>query len=347
MQFGTFLLMQSPSMRPSEEIYRRAVEITQAADELGFQNMWLAEHHFSNYGYSSRPLQTVVHLADKTRRIRVGVAVIILPFHHPVIVAEEIATADVLTSGRLDVGLGRGYQPYEFERLGLTIEQSRARWEEAVDIILKALTEETFAYQGTYYQIPDTTVLPRPVQKPLPPLFVAGQNPESIVAAVRRGFDVVTGGAGVPFERLVQFGRLFAESVQEYRPPRRLFLGINRPVYITDDAAEARRVAQEVLWNMRVTLSLRRGYARVASGRATAIPFENEPPLETLMRDWMTIGTPDQVYDQICRYRDEVGITHFNCSFWSGDMPHEKVLRSMERFAAEVMPRFATQPAAV
>jgi alkanesulfonate monooxygenase SsuD/methylene tetrahydromethanopterin reductase-like flavin-dependent oxidoreductase (luciferase family) len=347
MHFGSFLLMQSPSMRPSEEIYRRAVEITQAADELGFQNMWLAEHHFSNYGYSSRPLQTVVHLADKTKRIRVGIAVIILPFHHPVIVAEEITTADVLTGGRLDVGLGRGYQPYEFDRLGLTIEQSRERWEEAVDIILKAMTEDSFNYQGKYYQIPDTTVLPRPVQKPLPPLFVAGQNPESIVAAVRRGFDVVTGGAGVPFERLVQFGHLFADSVREYRPSRRLFLGINRPVYVTDDPAEARQVAQEVLWNMRVTLSLRRGYAQIASGRATAVPFENEPSLDILMRDWMTVGTPDQIYAQICRYRDEVGISHFNCSFWSGDMPQDKVLRSMERFATEVMPRFETQPAVV
>jgi alkanesulfonate monooxygenase SsuD/methylene tetrahydromethanopterin reductase-like flavin-dependent oxidoreductase (luciferase family) len=141
----------------------------------------------------------------------------------------------------------------------------------------------------------------------------------------------------------VQYGHLFVESVQEYQPTRRLFLGINRPVYVTDDAAEARRMAQEVLWNMRVTLSLRRGYARVAAGRTTPVPFENEPPLETLMRDWMTVGTPEEVYAQICRYRDKVGITHFNCSFWSGDMPQDKVLRSMERFATEVMPAFQSQ----
>jgi alkanesulfonate monooxygenase SsuD/methylene tetrahydromethanopterin reductase-like flavin-dependent oxidoreductase (luciferase family) len=347
MQFGTFLLMQSPSMRPSDEIYHRAVEITQAADALGFQNVWLAEHHFSNYGYSARPLQTVIHLADKTERIRVGIAVIILPFHHPLIVAEEIATADVLTGGRLDVGLGRGYQPYEFDRLGLTIEQSRERWEEAVDVIEQALTAEAFSYQGKYYTIPDTAVLPRPVQKPFPPFFVAGQNVASITAAVRRGFDVVTGGAGVSFARLVEFGHIFRESVQQFQPARRLFLGINRAVYVTDDEAEARRMAEEVLWNMRVTLGLRGGYARVTGGRATAIPFANEPPLEVLRRDWMTFGTPDQVYKQICRYRDEVGITHFNCSFWSGDMPQAKVLRSMERFASEVMPRFQEQLVAV
>jgi hypothetical protein len=88
-------------------------------------------------------------------------------------------------------------------------------------------------------------------------------------------------------------------------------------------------------------------WPRVAAGRATAVPFDNEPPLETLMRDWTTVRKPDEVYTQICRYRDEVGITHFNCSLWSGDMPQDKVLRSMERFAGEVMPRFETHPVAV
>jgi alkanesulfonate monooxygenase SsuD/methylene tetrahydromethanopterin reductase-like flavin-dependent oxidoreductase (luciferase family) len=240
------------------------------------------------------------------------------------------------------VGLGRGYQPYEFERLGLTIGESRQRWEEAVDVIERALGADSFSYRGAYYRIPETTVLPRPVQKPSPPLFVAGQSPTSIRAAVRRGFDVVTGGAGVSFPRLVEFGRLFVESIEHYRPARRPRLGINRPVYVTDDADEARRMAEEVLWNVRVTLSLRRGYAEIDRGAARVIPFADEPPLDALMRDWMTFGTPDEVAAQIARFRDQVGITHFNCSFWSGDMPQDKVLRSMERFAAEVMPRFRT-----
>ena len=220
--------MQSLSMRPSEEIYDRALKITQIAEEMDLRNMWLAEHHFSNYGYSSRSLQTVVHLAAKTQRIRVGTAVIILPFHHPLIVAEEIATADVLTGGRLDVGLGRGYQPYEFERLGLTIEDSRNRWEEQVDIIERALTVDDFTYQGKYFEIPKTTILPKPVQKPMPPFFVASQSPESIDAAVRRSFDVVTGGAGFSFERLQEFRRIFDEAVTKHQPVRTPYFGISR-----------------------------------------------------------------------------------------------------------------------
>ena len=125
MEFGTFLLMQSPSAAAPGAVYQRGVEITQAAEELGFGNMWLAEHHFSTYGYLSRPLMYALHLAAKTRRIRVGTAVIVMPLHHPLVVAEEIATADLLSGGRLDVGLGRGYQRYEFERLGLDLADSR------------------------------------------------------------------------------------------------------------------------------------------------------------------------------------------------------------------------------
>jgi alkanesulfonate monooxygenase SsuD/methylene tetrahydromethanopterin reductase-like flavin-dependent oxidoreductase (luciferase family) len=108
MEFGTFLLLQSPSAEPSDVVYQRGVEITQAAEDLGFRNMWLAEHHFSTYGLLSRPLTYALHLANKTRHIRVGTAVIVVPLHHPLTIAEEIATVDLLSGGRLDVGLGRG-----------------------------------------------------------------------------------------------------------------------------------------------------------------------------------------------------------------------------------------------
>src|ERR671915_1744235 len=145
MEFGTFLLLQSPSARSSQEIYGRGLEIAQAAETLGFRNVWLAEHHFSTYGYLSRPAQLATYIAAKTSRLRVGTAVIVVPLHHPLVIAEEIATLDLLTGGRLDVGLGRGYQRYEFERLGLELESGRARWEESIDIILKAFDGRPFS----------------------------------------------------------------------------------------------------------------------------------------------------------------------------------------------------------
>ncbi len=152
MDFGTFLLLQSPSARPPEELFARAVELAQTADRLGFDSIWCAEHHFSTYGYLSRPLMLAIHIANRTERIRVGSAVVVLPLHHPLIVAEEIATADVLTGGRLNVGLGRGYQTYEFERLGFTLGESRERFDEEVDILLRAFEGQPFAHEGKHYQ---------------------------------------------------------------------------------------------------------------------------------------------------------------------------------------------------
>src|SRR5215813_12031876 len=218
MDFGTFLLMQSPSARTSQEIYSRGIEVAQAAEALGFRNVWLAEHHFSTYGYLSRPAQLATYIAAKTTRLRVGTAVIVVPLHHPLVVAEEIATVDLLSDGRLDVGLGRGYQRYEFERLGQDLGESRQRWEEAVDVILLALSGKAFSYDGTYYRIPETTVFPQPAQRPHPPVWVTAQSPESIETTVRRGFHLLSGGFGVPIERLREFRRVFDRHMAAHPP---------------------------------------------------------------------------------------------------------------------------------
>lgn len=338
MDFGTFLLMQSPSARSSQEIFTRALEIAQAAEALGFRNVWLAEHHFSTYGYLSRPVQLATYIAAKTTRLRVGTAVIVVPLHHPLVVAEEIATLDLLAGGRVDIGLGRGYQHYEFERLGLELEASRARWEESVDVLLKAFGGKPFTYEGKFFRIPETSTFPQPVQKPHPPIWITAQSPDSIEAAVRRGFNVLTGGFGIPIERTAEFRRLFDRLVAEIKPPRTLEVGVQRAVYVTDSEADARDAAEQARWNMRVTLSLRNHYERVEQGRAIPVPMPKEPETDDLLDRFLVIGTPDTCIRQIRRIRDLVGISHFNCNFWFGDLEHARVLRSMELFAREVMP---------
>jgi luciferase family oxidoreductase group 1 len=342
--FGTFLLMQSPSARSSQEIYARAIDVAQAAEALGFANVWLAEHHFSTYGYLSRPAQLASFIAGTTSRIRVGTAVIVVPLHHPLVVAEEIATLDLVSGGRLDVGLGRGYQHYEFERFGLELESGRARWEESIDIILKAFEGRPFSYDGKLFKFPETTVFPQPLQKPRPPIWITAQSPDSVEAAVRRGFNVLTGGFGVPIERMAEFRRLFDRVVAEVKPAEPLKVGVQRAVYVTDSVADARAAAEEARWNMRVTLSLRNHYERVENGRAIPVPAPKEPEVDDLLDRFLVIGTPDTVIRQITRIREQVGITHFNCSFWFGDLEHARVLRSMELFAREVMPAFGGRP---
>jgi luciferase family oxidoreductase group 1 len=341
MRFGTFLLMQSPSARPSQEIFARGVEVAQAAEALGFASIWLAEHHFSTYGYLSRPVQLATYIAAKTSRLRVGTAVIVVPLHHPLVIAEEIATLDLLAGGRADIGLGRGYQHYEFERFGLELEQSRDRWEESVDVILKALGGAPFTHDGKFFKIPETSVFPQPVQRPRPPIWVTAQSPESVEAAVRRGFNVLTGGFGVPVERMAEFRRQFDRLVAEARPAEPPLVGAQRAVYVTDSAADARAAVEEARWNMRVTLSLRNHRERVERGRAIPVPLPVEPSTEDLLDRFLVIGTPETCIRQIRRIRDQVGITHFNASFWFGDLEHARVLRSMELFAREVMPALA------
>jgi len=340
MEFGTFLLLQSPSGQPSAEVFGRGVEIAQTADELGFDSIWCAEHHFSTYGYLSRPLMMANHIASKTKRIRVGSAVVVLPLHHPLIVAEEIATADILSGGRLDVGLGRGYQPYEFERLGHDLSESRARFEEAVDILMLAFKGEPFSYKGEFFNFGQTSIFPTPIQNPHPPIFVVGQSIESIEATVKRGFNVVSGGFGVPIQRLREFRKGFEAMEVDPAVKSKVRISTQRPVYVTHDDSELPAIVEQARWNMRVTLSLRAGLERVENGKAIAVPMEKEPTDRELLDNYFVMGTPKRCIEQLHELNDAMGLTHFNASFWFGDLPREKVLNSMRLFAEEVMPAF-------
>ena len=123
MKFGAFLLLHSPDKKSSAEVYANAIAQAELADALGFDAVWLAEHHFSSYGYSPNPLYLAVKIAERTKKVRIGTAVVVLPLHHPLRLAEDIAMVDQLTGGRLEVGFGRGYQDYEFQRLGVPLEE--------------------------------------------------------------------------------------------------------------------------------------------------------------------------------------------------------------------------------
>ncbi len=344
LNFGAFLLMPSPRALPHAEIYARGLEVAQAAEALGYDGIWLAEHHFSNYGYLSCPLIMATHLAARTSRIRIGTAVVVLPLHNPLMVAEEAATIDLLSEGRFDLGLGRGYQQYEFQRLGLDLKDSRARWEEAIEIVTRAFTEDSFSFQGEHFSFPETTVLPKPYQKPHPPIWVVGQSPESIDGAVRRGFNVVTGGAAFPIGRIEERREQFEDAVLRHGRGGQLQFGIQQKIYVTESEDEAEKMAEHGLWNMRVSLSLRLGREQVEKGRVTDVPIENEPSIQELVARHFLFGTPDTVSEKLIRLQEKLQLDHLNCDFWLGDMPHDKVLRSMELFARYVMPKFQDAP---
>ena len=338
MDFGIFLLLQSPSTRTSQEVFARGIEQAQVAEALGFRNAWLAEHHFSTYGYLSRPLQLATYIAAKTTRLRVGTAVVVVPLHHPLVIAEEIATLDLLSGGRLDIGLGRGYQRYEFERFGLQLDSGGKRWDESIDILLKSFEGRPFTYDGTLFKIPETSIFPQPVQKPHPPIWITAQSPYALENAARRGFNVLTGGFGVSFDRLAEFGNVLKKTFAEAKHARQSTVGVQKAVYVTKDKADAHDAAEHARWNMRVTLSLRNNYERVENGNAVPVPGKAEPELDELIENYLVIGTPETCIRQIRRIDEAVGISYFNCNFCFGDLDQKRVLRSMELFAREVMP---------
>jgi len=243
-----------------------------------------------------------------------------------------------LSGGRLDIGLGRGYQRYEFERFGLKLDSDGQRWDEALDIIVKSFEGRPFSYEGKVFNVPETSLFPQPLQKPHPPIWITAQSQYSLEAAARRRFNVLTGGFGVPIERLAEFGGHFKRVTAEMKPAERPLVGVQRAVYVTKDEADAREAAEQARWNMRVTLSLRNNYEQVDRGRAVPVPAKTEPGIDELLDRYLVIGTPDTVIRQIQRIREVVGISHFNCSFWFGDLDQKRVLRSMELFSREVTP---------
>src|SRR6185436_14734235 len=151
--------------------------------------------------------------------------------------------------------------------------------------------------------------------------------------AARRGFNVLTGGFGVSFDRLAEFGAVLKKTFCEAKHARQPTVGVQKACYVTKDKADARDAAEHARWNMRVTLSLRNNYEKVENGNAVPVPGQSEPSIDELIDRYLVIGTPDTVIRQIRRVKELVGITHFNCSFWFGDMAQARILKSMQLFA--------------
>lgn len=341
MKFGIFMLMQSPDMLPSTEMYANALEQARLAEELGFDYVVLAEHHFSSYGYDPNPLLLVPAIAAQTKRVRIATAVVVLPLRHPLQLAEDIAMLDVLTGGRIEIGFGTGYQQYEFERFHVPLSENRAIFEESLDVVTKALTEPSFRHEGRYFQIPETTILPRPVQLPHPPFWRATNSVETMASALRRGMNVISGGTASTTARVVNSWHAFQDAVELSGKGWPQEFIVQRGIHITDSAAAARAEVHHGVWHTRTARLLTSNQLPVDRGRAltpmTDLVGEEDP--DFLYDDWL-FGTPDTVVAKMERLARDTGMTYFNCCFSIGQIEQAKILRSMELFAEHVMPRF-------
>ncbi len=191
MKLGMLHLFENPLGYTEHEVVRNQLDLMVEAERLGYDSVWPAEHHFSEYGYCASPQVTLAAVAARTSRIRLGSGVVILPFHHPLRVAEDFAFLDLLSDGRVNLGVGRGYQPLEYRGFGVDQAHSRERFEESLAVIHKCWTLDRFSHHGRYFDFDDISVRPKPLQDPHPPIYMACLSTASFEAAGRLGHDVL------------------------------------------------------------------------------------------------------------------------------------------------------------
>ena len=360
MRFGLFTIVPWHESVTQEQALREAMEQIELADRLGIDEVWLGEHRFSRHGLLSGIWSFLGQVAARTKRIRIGTAVIVLPLHNPILVAEEAAMLDVMSGGRLDFGIGAGYQRQEFDGIGVDINESRERFTEAVDVIIKAWTEERLTYHGKYTNVDDLWVLPKPLQKPHPPLFQAvSTSPASVEFAASRQIQVIAGGPTDILGRAPQVIKLWREKMTQFGhahshidPP------MSKSIYVTPTMEEAEQDPVGLDdFSSRVLRSAG------SNGAAIGLPMDKDGNVPPGYEAWVNRqndrdrrddpghaglpplrGTPEVVTERL-KLTQEAGINHVFGAFGFPGLPHEKVMRSIELFATQVMPNFREEPA--
>jgi alkanesulfonate monooxygenase SsuD/methylene tetrahydromethanopterin reductase-like flavin-dependent oxidoreductase (luciferase family) len=332
MQIGLFHSIQWPEGSDQTERYAQALTQACHADALGFDSVWLTEHHFSRHGIVSDSLTVLGHLAARTSHVRLGTAVSVLPLHHPLRFAEAAATVDQLSGGRLDLGIGSGYQPGEFRGFGVDIAEKHARFAEAVDVLkLVWSTERPVSYSGTYFSFTDAAPQPRPLQRPHPPLWVATAGPEGLAACAAEDWGVLL-PQGTSLTVTAGQMKRYAEALAGagHGPERgRAFLARAAHIAPTDEQAwaEAEGPYRDFLG---YADRLRRAESGDGGGRS---PFD----LDADLRDSALFGSPDTVLERLAAIR-ELGIERVMLFLHMGGLPHEKIMSSLELFARECLP---------
>ncbi|MFQ5880262.1 MAG: LLM class flavin-dependent oxidoreductase, partial [Dehalococcoidia bacterium] len=214
MKFGPFMLWQVPAGQRPEQVITRETELLAKAEEWGYDTAYIAEHHFCNYSPAGAPGVALAYLAGRTKRIKLGTAVSVLPLHHPLTLAEEWATVDVYSGGRLELGVGRGYNWFEFNSMGIDLLENTARFVECLEVLRKAWTEERVNYEGRFYSVFDTEVIPKPIQKPHPHMWYASIRKESAAMCGNLGLGYCSVFSANP-EQLVERRRIWTEAARD------------------------------------------------------------------------------------------------------------------------------------
>ncbi|MBT3536040.1 MAG: LLM class flavin-dependent oxidoreductase [Rhodospirillaceae bacterium] len=346
MKFGMMYLFSEYGSIPQSQVFKEFIEEVELAEELGFDSIWLPEHHFSVYGILGDTLTMAAAIAQRTKKIKIGTAVVLLPLNHPVRVAEQAALVDCLSDGRLLLGVGRAYQPGEFGGFGISPDTSRERFFEAMDILLKCFKGEKFSHSGEFWTVDDVELYPRPVQDPYPPIYMAAVSPPSYQLAAKHGLSILRAPR---FTSMNVVQEQFAEYTKYMRDAGRDPLAMDQPMlmqtFVAETEKEAKKTAEvHAIWYHELFQKvlpgapgkkIHKGYEiyDVVRKNHAKVTYDD-------LAEWgSAFGDPEQVADRIVTYAQEAGVNHWMAEMKFGGMSHEDTMRSMRLFATEVMPR--------
>lgn len=346
MHFDLFHELAIPPLLPRSEsaLFEETLGELEAADALGFHGAWLVEHHFlPGYSHSSKPELLLAAAAMRTRRLRLGLGVVPLPYHHPLHVAERVATLDVLSGGRVEVGIGRGFSPREYDAFGVPMGESRARVAESLAVLRASFAGAPIRFSGEHFRVDGLQVVPGCVQRPGPPLWTAAVSPESFDWAAREGLGVLVG----PFKPWLMARadiRRYRDAWTHAHAPR---VGVTVGMLCLRDGRRARELAAPAFtWFYRELLEVTRPvletlypsyehYRRLDRFRRLAA-LGARPGM--LAAAGMTLaGDPRECIARI-RKLEGAGVTHLLCAVGAGALATDLVRESLECIARDVMP---------
>jgi luciferase family oxidoreductase group 1 len=350
MKFGLLHFFEHPAAGKREhQIAREQLDCMRAAEDMGFDSIWAPEHHSTEYGFSASPMLTLAAAASVTKRIRLGSGVLVLPFNDPIRVAEEGAMVDLMSDGRLDLGVGRGFQPIEYQSFAVDQSRSRAIFDEALQAIVRAWTEEPMSFKGDHFDIPEQSVRPKPLQKPHPPIWIAAISDLSFELAGMRGFNLLCSLVyGFKSERLQHLIANYRDALRENgQNPDEREIGASCMVYCAESTERARQeFGGPILWYYRTIAN----FVAPPPGQPPPEGYETYPNIrraaqtvqwdELLNSGALICGNPELCIRQIENVQKKYGFTQILCWTRLSGLENRKVLRSMELMQRHVIPYF-------
>jgi len=312
--------------------WREALDEVTRGEELGFDSVWMEEHHSVTDHYWPSPLTVLAGFATRTSTVMLGTDILVAAFYHPVRLAEDVALLDVMSNGRMTLGIAIGYKPDEFALYGVDLEKRGARFEEQLAVMDGLWTQERVSFKGRYYTV-EGRLEPKPLTRPRPPVWIGGWGDLTLRRAATLADNWIPGPTA-DLERLIAGKQTFLENRRTAgRTAPVTEWPLTRDVIIADTDRQARELAER-----HIMVAYRKEYA--GGWRHPFIDAGIATDLDRLMEDRFIIGGPDEVISQIRRFVDRYGMTHLICRLFFPGMPHDHVMRELRLIGREVMPAF-------